>query len=83
MLITMITDYKGNLQGRLTDSFVKERNAVNQHLKEIAQKMSEVRQIKEGTEEVELELAMIKDNEQEYLRLQSEHYKRLEEQQHL
>lgn len=60
---------------------MKERTAVNQHLKEIAQKKSEVRLIREGVEEVELELALIKENEQEYLRLQSEHYKRLEEQQ--
>jgi hypothetical protein len=44
-------------------------------VKEIAQKKTEVTAIRDGVEEVQLELTHIRDNEQEYLRLQSEHYK--------
>lgn len=42
-------------------------------------KKLEVNVIKDGIEEVELELKIIKENEQEYLRLQSEHYKQMQE----
>ena len=42
---------------------VKERNQVNVHLKDIAVKQQEVQEIKQGVEEVELELKTIKENE--------------------
>jgi hypothetical protein len=63
ILIQMITDYKDKIQKRLTDNMVKERNAINQHIKEINKKKSEISIIREGVEEVENELKVIKDNE--------------------
>lgn len=78
-MIQMINDYKEKLQKQLTDSMVLERNKLNQHIKEISFKRSEVADIKSGIEDVELELNSIKENEQEYLRLQKEYYKHMQE----
>lgn len=59
---------------------VKERNTVNTHLKDIQEKKQETCEVKLAVEEVEIELKNIKENEQEYLRLQKEYYKRMQEQ---
>jgi uncharacterized protein YfaS (alpha-2-macroglobulin family) len=59
---------------------VKERNVVNNHIKEIQIKKTEVTEVKLGVEDVEVELKSIKENESEYLRLQNEYYKRMQEQ---
>jgi uncharacterized protein YfaS (alpha-2-macroglobulin family) len=59
---------------------VKERNVVNNHIKEIQIKKTEVTEVKLGVEDVEVELKSIKENESEYLRLQNEYYRRMQEQ---
>ncbi|CDW71274.1 kelch motif family protein [Stylonychia lemnae] len=79
IMIQMINDYKDKLQKQLTDSMVVERNKLNQHIKEINLKRIEITDIKSGVEEVAIELSSIKENEQEYLRLQKEYYRRMQE----
>lgn len=76
----MITEYKSKLQTKLTEAMVAERQSINKHYREIATKKKEVDTVKSGVEEVTSELKSIKENEQEYLRLQKEYYKRVQEQ---
>eukprot|EP00347_Sterkiella_histriomuscorum_P014492 403360670 len=81
LLIQMITDYKDKQQQKLTDSLVLERNQINMHMKQIEGHRGQVKDIKNAIqEEVEVELKAIQENESEYLRLQKEYFRRLQEQ---
>lgn len=75
----MITDYKDKLQMQLTNSMVIERNKLNIHTREINANKAQVTEIKNGINDVDLELKSIQENEGEYLRLQKEYFRRLQE----
>lgn len=79
-IVQMVLDYKDKLQHQLTESMVKERSTINAHLKEISLKLAEVAEIRSGVAEVAADLKAVQENENEYLRLQKQKYRRMQEQ---
>lgn len=76
ILTKMIKDYKEKIQERLTMSLVRERNNLNEHLRAISDRKNEASSIFDSLNNaVDQEIKVIHDNEQEYHRLQSEHYR--------
>jgi hypothetical protein len=69
-MINMINEYRDKLQQRLTNSFVNERNLLNEHSKAIIDRKKEALGIKDSLlDVVDSELKIISKNEQEYHRL--------------
>jgi hypothetical protein len=76
IMIRMIQDYKTKLQSQLSESMVSQRTTLTEHIKAINDRRKEAESIRGAlTDSVEVELKIIHDNENEYHRLQSEHYK--------
>ena len=72
----MIQEYKAKLQSDLTAAMIGQRTTLQEHLKSIEDRRREAKSIRDGlNDQVDTELKIIQDNEQEYHRLQSEHYK--------
>ena len=75
-MIRMIQEYKAKLQSDLTAAMIGQRTTLQEHLKSIEDRRREAKSIRDGlNDQVDTELKIIQDNEQEYHRLQSEHYK--------
>jgi len=53
MLISMITSQKERLQQRILESMVKQRNLLTSHMKDVAQKQTEINEILESAQGVE------------------------------
>lgn len=76
IMIRMIQEYKKKLQSQLSESMVSQRTTLTEHIKAINDRRKEAESIRGAlTDSVEVELKIIHDNENEYHRLQSEHYK--------
>lgn len=72
----MIQEYKTKLQSDLTAAMIGQRTTLQEHLKSIEDRRRDAKSIRDAlNDQVDTELKIIQDNEQEYHRLQSEHYK--------
>lgn len=74
----MIADYKARLQQELTEALARERGAVIAHTQAVARKQAEVAEVRLGVEDVAAELRALRENEEEYLRLQKEKFRRVQ-----
>ena len=72
----MLQEYKTKQQAQLSESMVSQRTTLTEHFKAIHDRRKEAESIRGAlTDSVDGELKIIHDNENEYHRLQSEHYK--------